>query len=50
MPQIEHIDFNTKVAHNFKPLTKKEMSELPDSVTAQMRASIDSFFQDHEDC
>ncbi|HNY40423.1 MAG TPA: aldo/keto reductase [Bryobacteraceae bacterium] len=50
MPQIEHIDFNTNVAHNFKPLSKKEMSELPDSVTAQMRASIDSFFQDHEDC
>lgn len=50
MPQIEHIDFNTNVAHNFKPLSKQEMNELPESVTAQMRASIDRFFQDHEDC
>ena len=50
MPQIEHIDFNTQVAHNFKPLSKKEMSELPDSVSASMRASIDRFFTDHEDC
>jgi hypothetical protein len=50
MPQFEHVEFNTNVAHNFKPLTKKEMDSLPEGVTAQMRASIDRFFSDHEDC
>jgi len=50
MPQLEHIDFNTNVAHGFTPLSKKEMNELPASVSEQMRASIDRFFQDHEDC
>lgn len=50
MPQLEHIDFNTNVAHGFKPLSKKEMDELPASVSEQMRASIDHFFHDHEDC
>jgi len=50
MPQLEHIDFNTNVAHGFKPLSKKEMDELPASGSEQMRASIDRFFHDHEDC
>lgn len=50
MPELEHIDFNTKVAKNFKPLTSEEMKSLPQSVSAQMRASIDHFFADHVDC
>jgi hypothetical protein len=27
-----------------------EMKRLPAGVSAQMRASIDSFFADHQDC
>ncbi|MGC4054652.1 MAG: aldo/keto reductase [Paludibaculum sp.] len=50
MPELEHIDFNTNVAKNFKPLTSEEMNSLPKSVSAQMRASIDHFFADHVDC
>lgn len=50
MPMLEHLDYNIKVAKSFKPLSKKEMDELPGSVTAQMRASIDHFFTDHIDC
>lgn len=49
MPQLEHIDFNINVAKNFKPLSKEEMRSLPESVSAQMRASIDRFFSDHVD-
>ena len=50
MPEMAHVDFNTNVAKNFKPLTPEEMKRLPSSVSAQMRASIDRFFADHEDC
>lgn len=50
MPQLEHIDANIQVAKNFKPLSKEEMNRLPDSVSAQLRASIDRFFADHVDC
>jgi hypothetical protein len=50
MPMLEHLDYNIRVARDFKPLSRKEMDELPDSVSAQMRASIDRFFADHEDC
>jgi aryl-alcohol dehydrogenase-like predicted oxidoreductase len=50
MPQLEHIDFNISVAKSFKPLSPAEMKSLPASVSAQMRASIDRFFSDHQDC
>lgn len=50
MPELEHIDFNLKVAKSFKPLSPEEMKSLPQSVSAQMRASIDRFFADHVDC
>lgn len=50
MPMLEHLDYNIRVAKSFAPLSKKEMDELPGSVTAQMRASIDHFFADHIDC
>lgn len=49
MPQIDHIDQNLQVARTFKPLTREEMNKLPDSVSAQLRASIDRFFADHVD-
>jgi aryl-alcohol dehydrogenase-like predicted oxidoreductase len=49
MPQLEHIDFNVNVAKHFKPLSPEEMRQLPDGVSAQMRASIDHFFSDHVD-
>jgi uncharacterized protein len=50
MPMLEHLDYNIRVARDFKPLSRKEMDELPGSVSAQMRASIDHFFADHIDC
>jgi predicted aldo/keto reductase-like oxidoreductase len=50
MPQLDHIDANLAVAKNFKPLSSEEMKSLPASVSAQMRASIDRFFSDHQDC
>ena len=50
MPELAHVDFNVSVARNFKPLTPAEMKRLPESVTPQMRAAIDSFFADHFDC
>ena len=49
MPQLDHIDQNLAVAKAFKPLSKDEMRSLPDSVSAQLRASIDHFFADHID-
>jgi uncharacterized protein len=50
MPKMEHLEENIRVAHAFKPLSKQEMDQLPDRVTAQMRAAIDRFFLDHVDC
>lgn len=49
MPQLDHVDFNINVAKNFKPLSREEMHQLPASVSAQMRASINHFFSDHVD-
>lgn len=49
MPKLEHLDENLRVAKAFKPLTHEEMKSLPDSVSAQLRASIDHFFADHAD-
>lgn len=50
MPEVAHIDFNINVAKSFKPLAPGEMKSLPSQVSEQMRASIDRFFADHEDC
>ena len=50
MPKLEFLDANIAVAKNFRPLTGEEMKSLPQSVSAQMRASIDRFFRDHVDC
>lgn len=50
MPELAHVDFNISVAKSFKPLSPEEMKSLPASVSAQMRASIDRFFADHQDC
>lgn len=50
MPKLEHLEQNIAVAKAFQPLSKDEMKSLPDSVSAQMRAAIDRFFADHEDC
>lgn len=49
MPQLEHLDFNLRVAKNFKPLSEQEMKSLPRTVSASLRASIDRFFADHVD-
>jgi len=49
MPKLEHLEENLRVAKAFKPLTREEMQALPDSVSAQLRASIDHFFSDHAD-
>jgi uncharacterized protein len=50
LPELAHIDFALATAKSFKPLTPREMKSLPGSVTKQMRASIDSFFANHQDC
>ncbi len=50
MPNLDHLAQNIAVAKAFKPLGKDDMKSLPDSVSSQMRASIDHFFADHEDC
>lgn len=49
MPKIEHLDENLHVTKAFTPLTREEMQALPDSVSAQLRASIDHFFANHAD-
>lgn len=49
MPKLEHLEENLRVAKAFKPLTRDEMKTLPDSVSSQLRASIDHFFADHAD-
>jgi predicted aldo/keto reductase-like oxidoreductase len=50
MPKLEFLHSNIAVAKSFRPLSKEEMQSLPQSVSAQMRASIDRFFLDHVDC
>jgi predicted aldo/keto reductase-like oxidoreductase len=50
MPNLDHLSQNIAVAKAFKPLGKDDMKSLPDSVSTQLRASIDRFFADHEDC
>lgn len=49
MPKLEYLEENIRVAKAFKPLSREEMQKLPESVSAQMRASIDHFFSDHVD-
>jgi hypothetical protein len=49
MPSLEHIDFNIRVAKNFRPLSETEMKQLPAKVSSALRASIDRFFADHVD-
>jgi aryl-alcohol dehydrogenase-like predicted oxidoreductase len=49
MPQIEHLDFNIRVAKNFQPLSPEEMKRLPKTVSEALRASIDRFFAAHTD-
>jgi len=50
MPKLEYLKENIQTAKAFSPLSKEEMEKLPASVSAQMRAAIDSFFSDHVDC
>ncbi len=49
MPALEHIDFNVNVAKNFRPLSGREMKELPRKVSGSLRASIEAFLAGHED-
>jgi len=49
MPQLEHLDFNLRVAKNFKPLSEEEMRSLPRTVSSALRAAIDRFFANHVD-
>jgi len=50
MPKLEFLQANIAVAKNFRPLSPQEMKSLPQSVSAQMRASLDRFFSSHVDC
>lgn len=49
MPQLEHLDFNLRVAKTFKPLSEEEMKSLPRTVSSALRAAIDRFFSNHVD-
>lgn len=49
MPKLEHLEQNLRAAKAFEPLTREEMKALPESVSAQLRASIDHFFANHAD-
>jgi hypothetical protein len=50
MPNLEFLKANIAVAKSFRPLSPEEMKALPQSVSAQMRASLDRFFSQHVDC
>jgi len=50
MPKLEYLDANIQTAKSFTPLGKEDMERLPASVSAQMRAAIDRFFENHIDC
>ncbi len=49
MPQLGHLEENIRVAKSFQPLSEEEMKNLPKTVSAALRASIDRFFADHVD-
>jgi uncharacterized protein len=49
MPTLAMLEENIRVAKAFKPLSREEMQSLPDSVSTQLRASLDHFFADHVD-
>jgi uncharacterized protein len=49
MPQLEHIDFNLKVAKAFKPMSNDELRRLGDSLSTQHKAAIDLYFDGHVD-
>jgi aryl-alcohol dehydrogenase-like predicted oxidoreductase len=49
MPQLDHLEENIRVAKGFQPLSEEEMKNLPKTVSAALRASIDRFFADHVD-
>jgi hypothetical protein len=50
MPKLEFLKANIATAKSFHPLTHEEMQALPQNVSAQLRASIDRFFNNHVDC
>lgn len=49
MPKLEHIDENCKLATTFTPMSPGEMKRLSSRVAAAKKASIDGYFQRHED-
>jgi predicted aldo/keto reductase-like oxidoreductase len=49
MPKFEYIEANTRVARDFKPLSKEEMQRMSGGLSAQYKASIDRFFSTHVD-
>lgn len=49
MPKLEMLEENIRVAKAFKPLSRDEMKALPESVSQQLRASLDHFFANHAD-
>ncbi len=49
MPQLEHIDENTRIAKSFRPLGKTEMESMSGGLSAAHKAALDLFFRDHVD-
>jgi predicted aldo/keto reductase-like oxidoreductase len=49
MPKMEEIEANVETARNFQPLSPDEMDRLSSRLASKYKASLDRFFQHHED-
>lgn len=49
MPKMEYIDHNVAVAKNFKPMSHEDMDRMSEAVANQWKASIDRYFENHQD-
>ena len=49
MPKPEHIEENTQLARNFRPLSAEEMRGISGDLSAVKKAELDRFFSTHVD-
>ena len=50
MPSIRIIEENVRIAKAFKPMPREEMEKLSGRLSAQYKASLDGYFENHVDC
>jgi len=50
MPKLQFVDENIAIAKRFQPLPPAEMESLSGTLSAEHKARLDMFFQDHVDC